>query len=177
MRHRLPSLAGSISRKLRLEWKVLDLYVNDQSSRKETATTLGGLLADSYMLYVKTQAFHWNVTGPQFEPLHTLFREQYIELASAIDEIAERLRALGVKAPGSFCEFASLTSLHEETGVPDATTMVEQLQSDHAKVARSALQATRLAEMAGDVATADLATQRVMRHEKTAWMMRSLLQR
>ncbi len=177
MRHRLPSLTGNISRKLKLEWKVLDLYINDQSSCEKTAATLGRLLADSFMLYVKTQAFHWNVTGPQFEPLHTLFREQYVELASAIDEIAERIRALGLKAPGSFCEFASLTSLHEETGVPNATAMVEQLQSDHAKVARSALQATRLAEMADDVATADLATQRVTRHEKTAWMLRSLLPR
>ncbi|HEY7576143.1 MAG TPA: DNA starvation/stationary phase protection protein [Acetobacteraceae bacterium] len=156
---------------------MFDPYINDLAAREETAATLGRLLADSYMLYLKTQAFHWNVTGPQFEPLHTMFQGQYTELAGAIDEIAERIRALGVKAPGSFCEFASLTSIDQETGVPAAAAMVGQLQSDNAKAARSALQTARLAETAGDVATADLATQRVRRHEKAAWMLGSLLQR
>ena len=150
-------------------------YINDRAAREETAAMLGRLLADSYTLYVKTQAFHWNVTGPQFEPLHTLFHQQYTELAAAIDEIAERIRALDVKAPGSFCEFASLTSIDQETGMPAAVTMVAQLQSDNTKAARSALRAARLAETAGDVATADLATQRVMQHEKAAWMLGSLL--
>jgi starvation-inducible DNA-binding protein len=156
---------------------LLSAYFNDQTAREKTAEALGCLLADSYMLYLKTQAFHWNVTGPQFEPLHAMFQEQYTELADAIDEIAERIRALGVKAPGSFCEFASLTSIDQETGVPVAAAMVGQLRSDNAKAARSALQTARLAETAGDVATADLATQRVRRHEKAAWMLGSLLQR
>src|SRR5689334_4353451 len=113
-------------------------YINDQAAREKTAGILRCLLADSHMLYVKAQAFHWNVTEPQFEPLHTLFREQYTELASAIDEIAERIRALGVKAPGSFREFASLTLIDEEMGVTAAAAMVGQLQSDNTKAARSA---------------------------------------
>ena len=107
--------------------------INAQAARKQTAAPLGRLLADSYMLYIKTQAFHWNVTGPQFEPLHTLFLEQCAELASGIDEIAQRIRTLGVKTPGSFCELVSLTSIEQETGVPGAAAMVRQLQSDHMK--------------------------------------------
>ena len=150
-------------------------YGNDQADREKVAEKLGRLLADSYMLYVKTQAFHWNVTGPQFEPLHTLFHQQYAELAVAVDEIAERIRALGARAPGSFYEFSSLTSINEEAGAPAAAAMLGQLQLDHAKTARSALQATRQAEAAGDVATADLATRRVAQHERAAWMLGSLL--
>ena len=95
-------------------------YINDQGARTETAAALGRLLADSYIIYLKTQGFHWNVVGPQFEPLHELFQEQYTELAKAIDEIAERIRALDVKAPGSFSEFKSLSSIAEETGAPAA---------------------------------------------------------
>jgi starvation-inducible DNA-binding protein len=152
-------------------------YINDQVTRTEAATALGRLLADSYMLYLKTQGFHWNVVGSQFEPLHMLFQEQYSELAGAIDEIAERMRALGVKAPGSFSEFAALTSITEETGAPAADAMIGQLLSDHTAVSRAALQAVAAAEERGDVATADLATQRVMQHEKVAWMLGSLLQR
>lgn len=152
-------------------------YINDQVARTESAAALGRLLADSYMLYLKTQGFHWNVVGPQFEPLHTLFHEQYSELAGAIDEIAERMRTLGVKAPGSFAEFAALTSITEETGAPAAEAMISQLLSDHTTVSRAALQAVTAAEARGDVATADLATQRVAQHEKLAWILASLLER
>jgi starvation-inducible DNA-binding protein len=152
-------------------------YINDQAARSESASALGRLLADSYMIYLKTQGFHWNVVGPQFEPLHALFQEQYEELARAIDEIAERMRALGVKAPGSFAEFAALTSITEETGAPAAATMISQLLSDHTTAARAALQAVTAAEARGDVATADLATVRVVQHEKVAWMLGSFLER
>lgn len=152
-------------------------YINDQAARVQTAATLGRLLADSYVIYLKTQGFHWNVVGPQFEPLHTLFQEQYSELAHAIDEIAERVRALGAKAPGSFSEFKELTSIDEETGAPSADSMIGQLLSDHTTASRTALQVVTEAEKQGDVATADLATERVTQHEKTAWMLNSLLQR
>jgi starvation-inducible DNA-binding protein len=152
-------------------------YINDQVARTESAAELGRLLADSYMLYLKTQGFHWNVVGPQFEPLHTLFQKQYSELAVAIDEIAERMRTLGVKAPGSFAEFAALTSIAEETGAPAADAMISQLLADHTTASRVALQAVTEAEARGDVATADLATQRVAQHEKFAWMLASLLER
>lgn len=151
-------------------------YINDQAARAKTAELLGRLLADSYLIYLKTQGFHWNVVGPQFEPLHALFQDQYTELRQAIDEIAERMRALGVKAPGSFSEFQALTSINEETGAPAADTMISQLLSDHTTASRTALQVVTEAETQGDVATADLATQRVMQHEKTAWMLSSLLQ-
>jgi starvation-inducible DNA-binding protein len=152
-------------------------YINDQAARAKTAALLGRLLADSYIIYLKTQGFHWNVVGPQFEPLHTLFQDQYTELAQAIDEIAERIRALGVKAPGSFAEFQTLTSIGEEADAPAADAMISQLLSDHTTVSRTALQVVTEAETQGDVATADLATQRVTQHEKTAWMLSSLLQR
>lgn len=152
-------------------------YINDQAARAETADALGRLLADSYIIYLKTQGFHWNVVGPQFEPLHALFQEQYTELAQAIDEVAERIRALGVKAPGSFSEFKELTSISEETGAPAADAMIGQLLSDHTTASRSALRVVTEAESRGDVATADLATQRVAQHEKTAWMLNSLLKR
>jgi starvation-inducible DNA-binding protein len=152
-------------------------YINDQTARTETAAALGRLLADSYIIYLKTQAFHWNVVGPQFEPLHTLFQEQYTELAQAIDEVAERIRTLGAKAPGSFSEFKELTSISEETGAPAAGAMIDQLASDHTIASRTALQVVTVAESRGDVATADLATQRVAQHEKTIWMLSSLLQR
>lgn len=152
-------------------------YINDQAARTEAATALSRLLADSYLIYLKTQGFHWNVVGPQFEPLHELFHEQYDELAKAIDEIAERIRALDVKAPASFSEFKSLSSIAEEAGAPAAESMLRQLASDHVTAARTALQVVSVAEANGDVATADLATQRVTQHEKVAWMLGSFLQR
>jgi starvation-inducible DNA-binding protein len=152
-------------------------YINDQGARSETAAALSRLLADSYIIYLKTQGFHWNVVGPQFEPLHELFQEQYTELSQAIDEIAERIRALDVKAPGSFSEFRSLSSIAEETGAPAAESMIRQLASDHVTAARTALQAVTVAEASSDVSTADIATQRVTQHEKVAWMLGSFLQR
>jgi starvation-inducible DNA-binding protein len=141
--------------------------------RAKTAAALARLLADSYVLAVKTQGFHWNVTGPRFEPLHGVFQKQYADLASAIDEIAERIRALGVKAPGSFAELLPLGTVAEETGAPDAETMVRQLAEDHAVAARTATEAVATAEAAGDVGSADLATTRAREHEKDAWMLRS----
>lgn len=152
-------------------------YINDRGARTEAAAALSRLPADSYVIYLKTQDFHWNVVRPQFEPLHELFQEQYTELAKAIDEIAERIRALDVKAPGSFSEFKTLSSIAEESGAPAAESMLRQLASDHVTAARTALQAVSVAEASGDVATADLATQRVTRHEKVAWMLGSFLQR
>lgn len=126
---------------------------------------------------MKTQGFHWNVVGPQFEPLHTLFQDQYTELRQTIDEIAERIRALGVKASAGFSEFQALTSISEEIGAPAADTTVSQLLSDHTTASRAALQVVTEVETQGEVATADLATQRVMQHEKTTWIPNSLLQR
>jgi starvation-inducible DNA-binding protein len=152
-------------------------YINDQIARTETSTALGRLLADSYLIYVKTQGFHWNVVGQQFEPLHSPFQRQYTELAQAIDEVAERMRALGTKAPGSFSEFKELTSISEQTGAPAADAMIGQLLADHTTASRTALKVVTAAESQGDVATADIATQRVVQHEKTAWMLESLLQR
>ena len=149
-------------------------YVNDQAGRNETARALGRLLADSYVLYLKTQGFHWNVAGPRFEPLHAFFQRQYTELAAAIDEIAERIRALGVTAPASLAEFAQLSSVEEEAGAPAADAMVRQLLHDHTTAARTARQVVATAEACDDVATADLATQRVAQHEKAAWMLDSL---
>src|SRR6478609_2311340 len=133
-------------------------YINDQAARAKTAAALGRLLAGSHIIYRKTQGFHWNIVGPQFEPLHALFQEQYTELAQAIDEIAERIRALGVKAPASFSEFTTLTSIAEETSDPSAEAMISQLRADHVTASRTALQAVKAAEDHGDVATADLAT-------------------
>jgi starvation-inducible DNA-binding protein len=118
-------------------------YISDQSARTETAAALGRLLPDCYIIYLKTQGFHWNVVGPQFEPLHTLFQAQYTELAQAIDEIAERIRTLGAKAPASFSEFKELTSISEETGAPAADAMIGQLVSDHTTASRAALQIVR----------------------------------
>jgi starvation-inducible DNA-binding protein len=149
---------------------------NDREDRREIAAALSRLLADSYTLYLKTHGFHWNVVGPRFYELHKLFEEQYTELQGAVDAIAERVRALGAKAPGSYGEFGKLTSLREESGTPPAQAMIRQLLADNRSVARSAEAAVEAAEARHDVATADLATQRVEIHEKAAWMLDSLLQ-
>jgi starvation-inducible DNA-binding protein len=134
------------------------------------------LLADTYALYVKTQNFHWNVTGPMFRALHEMFDEQYNELAKALDEIAERIRALGQIAPGSFSQFSKLTSIDEETGTPAAEEMVRQLVTGHEAVVRTARNAFGTADSAEDQVTQDLLTERMQVHEKQAWMLRSLLQ-
>jgi len=145
------------------------------SERKQIADGLANLLADTYVLYLKTHGFHWNVTGPMFNALHAMFMTQYNELWLALDEIAERIRALGEYAPGSGQQFGKLSSLQEETGVPDWKGMVSQLVSGHEACAKTAREAFRRADEADDQPTADLATTRMQAHEKTAWMLRSLL--
>mgnify|MGYP002622596610 CR=1 FL=1 len=143
--------------------------------RQEIAAGLSRLLADSYTLYLKTHNYHWNVTGPQFNTLHTMFEEQYTELATAVDEIAERIRALGIVAPGSYAEFSKLTSIRESAGGESADDMVRELVEGQETVARTAREGFPAADDANDQPTADLLTQRMQIHEKNAWMLRSML--
>lgn len=143
--------------------------------RKSIAGQLSVLLADSYTLYLKTHNFHWNVTGPQFNTLHTMFEQQYTELAIAVDDIAERIRALGVRAPGSYSEFAKLTTIGEAIGKESADEMIRALVEGQEAVVRTARAAFPVADAANDEPTADLLTQRMQIHEKTAWMLRSML--
>ncbi|MDX1691118.1 MAG: Dps family protein [Acidimicrobiia bacterium] len=145
----------------------------DDGARTEIVAGLERLLADTYTLYLKTQNYHWNVEGPMFRALHLMFEEQYIELRDAVDLVAERIRSLGELAPGSFAEFAELTVIPEGSGDTDAMDMVRGLADGHEAAARTARSVVRLAEEAGDVATADLATVRIETHEKTAWMLRA----
>lgn len=147
-----------------------------ESQRKEIATGLSRLLADTYTLYLKTHNYHWNVTGPMFTTLHTMFEQQYQELALAVDEIAERIRTLGIFAPGSYSTFKELTQIDEETGVPSAEDMIRQLVLGQEAVVRTAREIFPVVEAANDEPTADLLTNRMQIHEKTAWMLRSLLQ-
>ncbi len=144
-------------------------------SRKKIAEGLSKFLADSYTLYLKTHNFHWNVTGPMFQTLHLLFEQQYNELWMATDTIAERIRALGHYAPGSYGELSKLTSIRESVAPVAARAMIEQLLEGHETVARTARGIFPTAEQASDEATCDLLTQRIQLHEKTAWMLRSLL--
>jgi starvation-inducible DNA-binding protein len=146
------------------------------ADRMEIGHALAHLLADTYALSVKTQNFHWNVTGPMFRALHEMFDEQYHELANALDEIAERIRALGEIAPGSFSQFAKLTSIEDETGVPSANEMIRQLVVGHEAVVRTARNAFTTSEEAEDQVTMDLLAKRMQVHEKQAWMLRSTLQ-
>ncbi|MEM7054789.1 MAG: Dps family protein [Pseudomonadota bacterium] len=146
------------------------------AQRQQIATDLSRLLADSYSLYIKTHNYHWNVTGPQFQSLHALFEQHYTELAGAVDEIAERIRALGHYAPGSYTAFSALTSIEEESGHPEAEQMVRNLVVGHETVARTAREAFAPADEAGDEPSCDLLTQRMQFHEKTAWMLRSMLE-
>jgi starvation-inducible DNA-binding protein len=146
-----------------------------EKDRKQIAGELSKLLADSYTLYLKTHNFHWNVTGPMFQTLHLMFEAQYNELALAVDTIAERIRALGEPAPGSYSAFARLSSIGEIDGVPKATEMIAQLVEGQETVIRTARALLKSADAADDQATVDLATQRLQIHEKTAWMLRSLL--
>lgn len=147
----------------------------NESDRKAIAEGLGKLLADSYTLYLKTHNYHWNVTGPQFRTLHLMFEEQYTELATAVDDIAERIRQLGEFAPGSYAAFAELTSIKEETSHPHAEQMIENLVLGQEAVIRNARSLVAVVEEAKDEPTLDLLTQRMQVHEKTAWMLRSLL--
>ena len=146
-----------------------------EEDRRAIADGLSRLLADTYTLYLKTHNFHWNVTGPQFNSLHTMFETQYTELALAVDLIAERIRALGEPAPGSYSAFARLASIKEATEVPDAAEMVRILAEDQLAVVRTARGVFPLAAEAHDEPTADLLTQRMQIHEKTAWMLRATL--
>lgn len=152
----------------------IDIGIDDRS-RKDIAGGLSRLLADTYTLYLKTHNFHWNVTGPMFNTLHLMFEQQYTELATAVDEIAERIRALGEPAPGSYSRYAELSSIREEIGVPSAEDMIRQLVADQEAVVRTARSVFPAAEAARDEPTADLLTQRMQVHEKTAWMLRSMV--
>jgi starvation-inducible DNA-binding protein len=146
------------------------------SDRKEIVGSLSKLLADTYTLYLKTHNFHWNVTGPMFQTLHLMFETQYNELALAVDLIAERIRALGAPAPGSYREFSQLSSIKEAQGVTKAQDMIRELVEGQEAVVRTAREAFVVVEKANDQPTADLLTQRMQIHEKTAWMLRSLLE-
>ncbi|HEX7005512.1 MAG TPA: Dps family protein [Alphaproteobacteria bacterium] len=147
-----------------------------EAQRKKIAEGLSRLLADTYTLYLKTHGFHWNVTGPMFNTLHLMFEQQYNELWAAVDLIAERIRSLGVYAPGSYQQIAKLSSIKEESKVPSAEEMLRQLVAGHEAVVRTAREVFPVAEKANDESTCDLLTQRMQLHEKTAWMLRSMLQ-
>jgi len=146
-----------------------------RKDRESIAKSLSGLLADTYSLYLKTHGFHWNVTGPMFNTLHLMFETQYNELWTSADLIAERIRALDVYAPGSYSQFGKLSSIKEESGVPEWKQMVSQLVEGHEIVANTARAAIKVADKAGDEGSADMLTGRLKAHEKTAWMLRSLL--
>jgi len=146
-----------------------------ETDREAIAAGLSRLLADSYTLYLKTHNYHWNVTGPQFNTLHTMFELQYTELALAVDLIAERIRALGVAAPGSYREFAGLTQVDEASGAETAEEMIRQLVLGQEAIVRTAREVFPIAGAANDEPSADLLTQRMQVHEKTAWMLRSML--
>jgi len=148
----------------------------EKNQRKAIAEGLSRLLADEYSLYLKTHNFHWNVTGPMFNTLHLMFETHYTEAALAVDLVAERIRALGFAAPGTYAEYAKLSSIEETTGVPEAMEMVRLLVKGHEACARTARSVFPLADEASDEPTADLLTQRLQVHEKTAWMLRSLLE-
>ena len=152
----------------------IDIGIAD-TERKAIADGLSRLLADSYTLYLKTHNYHWNVTGPMFNTLHLMFEQQYTELAMAVDLIAERIRALGFPAPGSYQAYAGLTSIAEETGTPNADEMIRQLVKGQEAVVRTARAVFPAAQAANDEPTADLLTQRMQIHEKNAWMLRSLV--
>lgn len=148
--------------------------ISDEA-RLEMAAGLSRVLADSYTLYLKTHNYHWNVVGPMFHSLHAMFMEEYTELSLAVDEIAERIRALGEPSPGSYREFARLTSIEEEGDQPDAQEMIRRLVAGHETTARTIREILPIAESAPDQVSTDLLVRRLDVHEKTAWMLRSLL--
>ncbi|BCL38666.1 Dps family protein [Nostoc sp. MS1] len=148
----------------------------DEGNRAKIAEGLSRLLADTYTLYLKTHNFHWNVTGPMFQTLHLMFETQYTELALAVDLIAERIRSLGYPAPGTYSEYAKLSSIAETPGVPKAHEMIRLLVEGQEAVVRTARSIFPVVDEANDEPTADLLTQRMQVHEKTAWMLRSLLE-
>ena len=157
----------------------MDMKINigiDEADRQKIAEGLSRLLADSYTLYLKTHNFHWNVTGPMFNTLHLLFEQHYTELATAVDEIAERIRALGMPAPGSYKQFSELSSIEEETGMPKAEEMIRQLVIGQETIVKTAREIFPSVDKVNDEPSADLLTQRMQIHEKNAWMLRSLLE-
>lgn len=153
----------------------MDIGISD-ADRKKIAEGLSGLLADSYTLYLMTHNFHWNVTGPQFNSLHNMFMAQYTEQWNALDIIAERIRALGFPAPGTYREFVKLASIKEVEGVPKANDMIRHLVAAQEATARTARKLFPVVDAANDQPTADVLTQRIDIHEKIAWMLRSLLE-
>lgn len=153
----------------------IDIGISPQH-REEIAHGLSRLLADTYTLYLKTHNFHWNVTGPMFQTLHLMFETQYTELALAVDLVAERIRSLGFPAPGTYKQYAALSSIKEEEGIPKAQDMLRLLVEGQEAVVRTARSLYPSVEACSDEATADLLTQRIQLHEKTAWMLRSLLE-
>jgi starvation-inducible DNA-binding protein len=148
----------------------------DANTREDIANGLSRVLADTYTLYLKTHNFHWNVTGPMFQALHLMFETQYNELALAVDSVAERIRALGFPAPGTYTQFLQLSSIKDDDGMPKAEDMIRRLVEGHETVARTARQVFKVAESVSDQPTCDLLTQRMQVHEKTAWMLRSMLE-
>ena len=153
----------------------IDIGISE-SDRSTIAEGLKHLLADSYTLYLQTHNFHWNVTGPMFRDLHLLFEEQYTELATAVDEVAERIRTLDVPAPGTYKEFAKLSSIKEVDGVPSGKEMIDILCDGHEKVVKTCRDALKEAQAADDESTIALVSDRMRVHEKTAWMLRALNQ-
>ena len=151
---------------------IIDIGIKTKD-REAIAAGLSRVLADTYTLYLQTHNFHWNVEGPMFNTLHLMFMEQYTELWNALDAVAERIRSLGSPAPGTYGEFAKLTSIKEAAGVPEALEMVRILVSGHEAVARTARAVFPIAEKGSDESTVDLLTQRLQIHEKTAWMLRA----
>lgn len=155
--------------------QIIDIGIAE-SSRVEIADGLSRLLADTYTLYIKTHYYHWNVTGPMFNSLHLMFENQYNELATAVDDIAERIRSPGCFAPGTYHEFSRLTAVNEDKDIPAAKNMIENLVQGQETVVKTARSLFPIVNSGNDEATADLLTQRIQLHEKTAWMLRSLLE-
>jgi len=153
----------------------IDIGISTED-RAKIVDSLSSVLADSYMLYLKTHNFHWNVTGPMFQTLHVMFQEQYTELWNALDDIAERIRALGHFAPGTYQRYAELSTIKEEANVPGAQEMIRQLVAGQEAVARTARAAFRIADAADDQPTAGMLATRMEVHEKNAWMLRAFLE-
>jgi starvation-inducible DNA-binding protein len=164
-----------MSTALGIEVKTTPVPVMEDKNAQKVAGALSNVLADTFILYLKTHNFHWNVTGPMFPTLHSMFEEQYNELWLAVDAIAERIRSLGFVAPGSYGEFSKLTYLQESPLATNATEMIAELLRDHETAARTTRSALAAARTAVDAPTEDLLTQRLAAHEKTAWMLRSIL--
>lgn len=156
-----------------MEARMMDIGIS-AADRTAIAEGLKTLLADSYTLYLQTHNFHWNVTGPQFRELHLMFEEHYTELATAVDEIAERIRTLGVAAPGTYKAFATLANIQEAEGVPSASEMVALLKTGHEQVVKTCRAVLEKAQQGDDESSAALISDRMRVHEKTAWMLRAI---